>query len=143
MIGPVTIALPGLPVGKQRARTFLHHGRISHYLPPESRSYEKQVQLVAWREMQALRLKPIAGAVAVDLKFTFVPPASWSEKKKLAAIAGDVPHVSKPDCDNLAKTWLDAMNRIVFTDDAKVVQITARKCYGPASHAVALVRAAL
>jgi Holliday junction resolvase RusA-like endonuclease len=139
---PVTITLAGQPMAKQRARAKLRRGKIFHHTPEGSRQYEEQIRLTAFRAMQALGLKPIGGAVEVELRFTFAPAASWSEKRKLAAIAGEIPHVSKPDCDNLAKSWLDAMNRIVFTDDANVVQITARKNYEPASHAVALVRVA-
>jgi hypothetical protein len=48
---PVTVALPGL-VGKQRAPAFLRHGRISHYLPTESRSYEDAIRLAFWEAPQ-------------------------------------------------------------------------------------------
>jgi Holliday junction resolvase RusA-like endonuclease len=81
------------------------------------------------------------GAVHVELRFQFAPPASWSERKRLAAIAGEIPHTSKGDVDNLAKSWLDAMNRIVFHDDAAVTRLTVEKRYGAASLAACTVRA--
>jgi Holliday junction resolvase RusA-like endonuclease len=103
----VIISQAGQPIGKQRARAYLRRGRISHYTPTESRAYEEQVRLSAWREMRALGLKPLDRPIEVELCFVFAPPASWPEKKKLAAIAGDIPHLSKPDCDNLTRAgWM-------------------------------------
>lgn len=142
MTEPVTISVAGIPVAKGRPRVSAYRGRISVRTPEASRNYEEAVRLTAWREMRVLGLKPFAGAVQVELRFQFAPPASWPEKKKLAAIAGEIPHTSKPDADNLAKSWLDAMNRVVFSDDACVTTITASKRYGNASLAVATVREA-
>jgi Holliday junction resolvase RusA-like endonuclease len=77
-----------------------------------------------------------------DLRFMFAPPSSWSERKRRQAIVGEIPHTAKPDCDNLAKSWLDALNAVVFVDDARVTRVTASKRYGPASLAVCTVREA-
>jgi Holliday junction resolvase RusA-like endonuclease len=140
MTEPVTISLQGVPVAKQRPRVSSYKGRVRVHTPEVSANYERAVQLVAWREMRGR--DPFPGAVEVELRFQFAPPASWPQKKKLAAIAGQIPHTSKPDADNLAKSWLDGMNRIVFKDDAAVTKVTAEKRFGPASLAVATVRAA-
>jgi Holliday junction resolvase RusA-like endonuclease len=137
---PVTIALQGIPVPKGRPRISSYRGRVRVHTPEASKTYEEAVRLTAWREMRGR--KPFEGAVQVELRFQFAPPASWSEKKKLAAIAGEIPHTSKPDADNLAKSWLDAMNRIVFSDDAAVTKVTASKRYSAASLAVATVKEA-
>jgi Holliday junction resolvase RusA-like endonuclease len=101
---PITIALAGLPVAKQRARAKFWRGKVSFHTPESSRAYEEAVRLTAWREMQALGLKPFAGPVEVDLRFVFAPPASWPERKRQQAIVGEIPHTAKPDCDNLAKS---------------------------------------
>jgi Holliday junction resolvase RusA-like endonuclease len=74
--------------------------------------------------------------------FVFAPPASWSEEKRQQAIVGEIPHTSKPDADNLAKSWLDALNKIAFVDDALVATVRVSKRYGPASIAVCTVREA-
>jgi Holliday junction resolvase RusA-like endonuclease len=117
---PVTISLQGIPVPKGRPRVSSYRGRVRVRTPEASRIYEEAVRLTAWREMRGR--KPFEGAVQVELRFQFAPPASWSEKKKLAAISGEIPHTFKPDADNLAKSWLDAMNRVVFSDDAAVTK---------------------
>jgi Holliday junction resolvase RusA-like endonuclease len=137
---PITIALQGAPIAKARARFSSYRGRLRVHTPPATKVYEEQVRLVAWQAMRGRSI--FSGAVEVEMRFVFAPPASWSEKKRLAAIAGDISHTSKPDCDNLAKSWLDAMNRIVFSDDAAVTKVTAEKRFGPCSLAVATVRAA-
>jgi Holliday junction resolvase RusA-like endonuclease len=139
MTGPVTITLQGIPVPKGRPRLSSYRGRVRVHTPEASRVYEETVRLTAWREMRGRA--PFEGAVQVELRFQFAPPASWSEKKKLAAIAGEIPHTSKPDADNLVKAWLDAMNRVVFRDDSAVTKVTAEKRFGPSSLAVATVRA--
>lgn len=41
------------------------------------------------------------------------------------------PHVKKPDLDNLAKTYLDCMNGLVWHDDAQVVQLAVHKYISP------------
>jgi Holliday junction resolvase RusA-like endonuclease len=137
MSEPVTLSLAGPPVPKGRPRVSSYRGRITVRTPDSSRVYEEAIRLTAWREMRGR--KPFEGAVQVDLRFQFAPPASWSERKRAAAIAGEIPHTSKPDADNLAKSWLDGMNRIVFGDDAAVTRVTVEKRFGPASLAVATV----
>jgi Holliday junction resolvase RusA-like endonuclease len=137
---PVTISLQGIPVPKGRPRLSTYRGRLRVHTPEASRSYEEAVRLTAWREMRGREL--FKGAVHVEMRFQFAPPSSWLEKKKLAAIAGEIAHTSKPDADNLAKSWLDAMNRIVFSDDAAVTKVTAEKRFGPCSLAVATVKEA-
>ena len=70
-------------------------------------------------------------AVRVDILAVFPVPASWSKKRRLAALQGVDHHVSKPDLDNVQKAILDGMNGIVFEDDSQVIDSRARKAYGP------------
>lgn len=137
---PVTISLQGLPIAKERPRVSAYRGRVRVYTPKATQGYQESIRLSAFQAMRGRAL--FAGALQVDLSFQFAPPPSWSEKKKLAALNGLIPHTSKPDADNLAKAWLDGMNGIVFNDDAAVTKFTAEKKYGPASLAVATVREA-
>ena len=37
---------------------------------------------------------------------------------------------AKPDIDNVIKAVLDALNGIAYKDDARVVELEARKVYG-------------
>ena len=49
--------------------------------------------------------------------------------KREAAIAGDIPAVSKPDGDNFAKIVGDALNKIVWADDSQIVMWQIFKSY--------------
>jgi Holliday junction resolvase RusA-like endonuclease len=66
--------------------------------------------------------------VRVIVEATFAPPASWSGRRRAAAIG--TPHTQKPDADNLAKAIKDALNRLAWTDDAQVAELTVRKMWG-------------
>jgi Holliday junction resolvase RusA-like endonuclease len=41
----------------------------------------------------------------------------------------DVPHVARPDCDNMEKKFKDALSGMVWHDDSQVVSVYHRKCY--------------
>ncbi len=49
--------------------------------------------------------------------------------------AFDVRYVpKKPDCDNIAKIILDALNGLAYDDDAQVVKLYVEKRYGAFDH---------
>jgi hypothetical protein len=60
---------------------------------------------------------PLAGAVRLDLVVELPVPLSWSKKRTLAALRGEVRPTSRPDLHNYVKTALDAINTIVVADD--------------------------
>lgn len=135
---PLTFSVMGAPVPKARPRFTRRNGRIAAHTAPKSDEYHRQVQTAAWLEMRGRQ--KFLGPVAIEARFVFPPPQSWSERRKLTAL-GTV-HAQKPDLDNLLKQILDGMNAVVFGDDASVVKITATKQWGPAGLAVVTVRAA-
>ena len=63
----------------------------------------------------------------------FTVPKSYTKAQK--ATAFDMRYVpKKPDCDNIAKIILDALNGLAYDDDAQVVQLSVKKQYGIADH---------
>jgi len=52
-----------------------------------------------------------------------MPGSPRSNKRRLAALAGEIAPTARPDLDNYIKAALDAINTIVVTDDAQVVEI--------------------
>ena len=129
MIAPVSFTLWGHPQGKGRARAVLRGGHIGHYTPEKTRSYEGMMRQVAAEAMG--NREPIAEPVEVVIRCVFDVPASWSEKKRAAAIAGQIKPAKKPDLDNIAKAVTDACNAVVFKDDALIVGCAMSKTYGP------------
>lgn len=67
---------------------------------------------------------PITSDMSIQLKFYFERPKSHKKN-----IAKQPKHPLKKDLDNLVKFVLDAMNKVVFDDDKRVIQITASKEY--------------
>ena len=71
---------------------------------------------------------PVSGPVTLSLGFTW--PWLASDPKRLKA-QGRVPHASRPDCSNMAKTIEDRLVALRFlNDDAQVVDLRVRKWRG-------------
>jgi Holliday junction resolvase RusA-like endonuclease len=56
-------------------------------------------------------------------------PASWSQKKRQAAMKGRVRPTIKPDADNVLKGCCDAINGVVWVDDKQAVRVGVEKWY--------------
>jgi Holliday junction resolvase RusA-like endonuclease len=119
-----SIFIPGRPYAKQRHRVGTIRGRARAFNPPENELFEHLVRTLAAPVFRA----PIEGPVRVVVVATFAPPASWSARRRAACLGQ--PHAQKPDADNIAKAVKDALNRLAWTDDAQVAELTVRKLWG-------------
>jgi len=72
-------------------------------------------------------LKPICGPIACHLDISVQIPASWSKKRKKAALSQFV--TSRPDLDNYEKMYLDVLNKIAYEDDSQIASIISNKRY--------------
>jgi Holliday junction resolvase RusA-like endonuclease len=68
---------------------------------------------------------PVRAEIVIDLPV----PASWSGKRRDAALHGEIRPTTRPDADNYVKAALDAINAIVVTDDSLVVDLVVAKKY--------------
>lgn len=127
---PATVAftIPGQAVGKGRPRMSNRGGFARMYTPEKTVSYEGLVKLAAHQAMAGAPM--LLEAVAVTLDIAVQVPASWSQKKQRAALAGEVYPTTKPDIDNVEKAVFDALNGTVWKDDVQVVNVSKRKRYG-------------
>jgi Holliday junction resolvase RusA-like endonuclease len=88
----------------------------------------------------------IAGRLPFDepvefvLRAVFPVPASWSERKRQMAITGDIKPGKKPDLDNIAKAWNDALNGVAYRDDSLICRMMLDKRYGPQALVVVTVK---
>ncbi len=125
----IKIIITGHPVAKGRGRavaTRAGHARI--VTPAKTRRWEEDARMVARAKMG--QRKPLAGPVEVKIFASFVITPGWPKWKREAAENGRIYHTTRPDGDNIMKTAKDAMNGIVWIDDAQVVQATVSKHYG-------------
>jgi Holliday junction resolvase RusA-like endonuclease len=120
--------IPGEPVAWARARL---SGRV-HFTPGKQRSAAGLIQVIASEAMSGA--PPLEVPVAVTITAVWPWPKSMSEKKRRQS--GAHYKVSKPDADNIAKLVGDALNGIVWRDDALVARLNIQKQYGltPATH---------
>lgn len=130
MADPVTVVLSGDPQGKGRPRAVVRGKFATMYTPAKTRTYEGMIRTAAMDAMAGR--DPISVPVEIELRAVFAVPPSWSQKKRAAAITGEIRPAKKPDIDNVIKAWTDAMNGVVFADDCQIVKGTFSKVYGPA-----------
>lgn len=119
----IEIVLAGAPMGKQRVRL----RKDGHaYTPERTVTFEGRLAYAAQNVMGDRPL--LDGEIVADVVVLMPIPKSKPAKWRAAALAGAIRPTSKPDADNFAK-MLDAVNLIVWTDDAKIVRLTVDKFY--------------
>lgn len=123
-----TIELGGKPEGKGRGRVFVHNktGRVTVATPANTRTYEAQLRYAATVAMCGRRPTELPVAVTMTVRFPFL--SSWSKRDLAAAQSETMRPTKKPDADNTLKLC-DALNGIVWKDDAQVVEAHVTKVY--------------
>lgn len=124
----ITFIIPGEPVAKGRARSFVRNGHVAHYTPEKTARYENLVRLAAQQAMG--ETAPAEGACALVVRAFLAIPASWSMKKQRAAALGEITPTKRPDLDNIVKAVKDGANGVAWKDDSQVVDVRASKRYG-------------
>lgn len=119
------INLPIKPTPKGRPR-FSKFGHA--YTPQKTLDAETQIKymLMSWKNrnnFSTIEDKPIA----IEFTFGMAMPKSYSKKKRDELLGK--PHIIKPDCDNLIKLQMDAMNGIIFKDDSLVYSLKGTKLH--------------
>lgn len=124
----INFKVDGPPQGKGRPR-FSKVGKFTKvYTPEKTKIYESLIRDAATSAMGPM--EPLETAVSVHLYLYFSVPASYSKKRKEDCLTGVERPTKKPDVDNVAKAYLDAMNGVVYKDDAQIVYLTVSKHYG-------------
>lgn len=115
----------GTPVGKQRPKFNSKQHRT--YTPRKTADWEKHIQNV----YKLLELPKIPAGIPVTVNVTayFVPPKSWAKYKRIAYAQDEAFHIVKPDCDNVLKCVLDALNGLAYDDDRQVFAANVSKYY--------------
>jgi len=113
------IILPGKPIPQPRPRFFTRGSKKCFY-DPAKKSKRSDKKKVYYQAAEQGCTSPMAGSLSVQILFEF------KASKKLD-IAKHRP--KKPDIDNLAKYYLDVMNKIIYNDDSQVCCILCQKVY--------------
>ena len=111
----------GKPVPQPRPRVY---GHVTVADSPASRAWKKEIARVASENRCSLN-----GPVRCDILCVLQRPKSLHGRRYPAGL---IPHVKKPDIDNLCKAVLDGLWPILGTDSA-VCALAASKYYGAKS----------
>ena len=122
----VQFAVAGKPMAKGRVR-FTKTGHA--FTPDRTVNFEGKLALAAQQAMGGR--PPVEGPVAVTLEVLVPIAVSWSKKKRESAVLGQLRPTGRPDLDNFAK-MLDALNMVVWNDDAQIVELVVFKRYSEA-----------
>lgn len=128
----IAFNIPGKPVGKGRPR-FSRKSGVA-FTPKETRNHEAYVKMLATEAMKVggeptdLLMPPFATPVRLVVQVMCQIPQSWNKAKREAAKANII-RPGKPDLDNTVKMLADAMNGVVFTDDALIYRVEATKMF--------------
>lgn len=118
----VTFTIPGEPTAKGRPRVT----RYGTYTPKETVAYENLVKLM-YREKYHSHM--FEGELIANIACWFSVPKSMPKYKRKLVESGQLHPTKKPDCDNLAKAVLDALNGIAYKDDSQIIRIIVSKYY--------------
>ena len=114
----------GEPVAKGRPKFVRATGRT--YTPKKTVEYENLVRLSFIEKYKGEKL---TGEIAATIIAYFSIPKSESKKTKEKMIAGTMLCAKKVDCDNVAKSVLDALNDIAYDDDKQICRLCVEKRY--------------
>ena len=127
----IKFTITGTPQPKKthRTRSVFSKGRaISiNYAHPDNRRAERYILSQILNELPP---EPLKGPIIMNVVYYMPVLKSFPKWKKAFTECHDLPHIVKPDTDNLNKMLGDAFTKAgVYTDDAVVYQFNAKKIY--------------
>lgn len=111
----------GIPKGQPRARAFARNGKVRMYDPGTAEGWKACVAAAA---MPFVPKQPITEPVVLGLVFRMPRP------KRLKSAPSLIPHLAKPDADNIAKAVMDCLTEIgMWVDDSLIYHLSVTKQY--------------
>lgn len=123
----IVFRVPASPVAQPRHRAAVVNGMAMTYEAPKSAPIHAFKATCRVAYAHHVDSGPFAGPLELKLWFVFPRPASRTRKRNQHQRLW---HASRPDCDNLAKAVLDALNGLAWVDDSQVARLNVEKVYG-------------
>jgi Holliday junction resolvase RusA-like endonuclease len=132
-VARLVFEVPGLPMGKGRHRSFAQKGQVVHVADRKTESYEAQIKWFARQAMGAHGLHSLLTGPLWLRVTSFHLPNKQQEKEMEANPHREHFCTVKPDFDNIGKIVADALNGLVYRDDAIIAdgQVVKRLSYAP------------
>lgn len=115
------------PMGKQRPR-YSSYSRTM-YTPNETKKYEELIREYFYSSVTN-KIRLSEKAFRVNIIAVYEPIKSMSKKQKETLIKNQSYYTKKSDVDNIAKIVMDALNGVVYKDDAQICELFVQKKYG-------------
>ena len=133
------ITIYGDPMGKQRPKFSAKGHFIKTYTPKETINYESRVIDAYTQQYNSMMFNVNAKLRAKITAYYKIPLSRYKVYKKTNSVELDktgqlmlineIRPTIKPDCDNIAKICLDALNGIAYYDDKQIVELIVSKYY--------------
>lgn len=131
----ISFTVYGVPIAQPRTRAMGRLGRdgkpFAHVYEPgnkhsPARQWKSDIRWTVKQQMENKNKALIGGPV--QLLATFYMPRT-KELSKDKYPAGVMPHVVKPDLENMVKLLQDALTGVMIIDDKQIFVVTASKYY--------------
>lgn len=96
------------------------------YDPPKVKNFKNLLRSLAVNQYAR---PPLLGPLSVSLTFYRPVQKSISKTERELRLSNRSKPVVKPDTDNYVKATLDALNGVLWNDDAQIVKIMGEKRY--------------
>lgn len=116
----IKLTFLGEPVPKAAIKHIFSGGKMHGFKPPKTQNAINDIRSQLQSQLPG-SWTAIEGPIEATVVFRKIRPTSNPNRI--------YPH-TRPDLDNLLKLFWDALNGIVFKDDAQVVSINAKKEFG-------------
>ena len=94
------------------------------YTPQRTHDYEQLVRAAYYNAVGKRRFRDgVPLTVYIEARFA-IPKKT--PKKRIPQMDGEL-YLGRPDCDNIAKSVLDALNGVAFADDSQVASLVVVK----------------
>ncbi len=135
----ISLKILGEPIGKGRPKITKTKNFARLYSPTKTVNYESRIITEYKRNYSGMVFEANEPIKAVIQACFIVPCSNYVFHKKTnsvdltrkgqSMINGLIRPTKKPDCDNIAKICLDALNGIAYFDDSQVVELVVNKTY--------------
>lgn len=117
--------------GKVKAKQSFKIGKNRFkYIDSEVLEYANFVRLCFMKKYPKWNIQNYTDkALKVQIDVYMNMPKSFNKKKQEQALKDEIRPITKPDCDNLAKSINDALNGIVYPDDKQIACLQVNKYY--------------
>lgn len=117
------------PVEQARPRATRFGKGIRLYDPAKVQRFKKELGTLARERVKGDDRFPLGGPLRVTINFYRPVQKSLSKKERSRRLSGAHRPTVKPDVDNYVKSTLDALNGLLWADDAHIFELQAGKFY--------------